>query len=134
MFTVKIWSFMVTVWHIFRDLCRYGLANVLQPYDPLDFSKYRVPLNQNAMKSISKKSVISIIIPTFNEESSLAATLESVLTEENIEVFVSDGGSTDSTREIVNAFPTVRLITGNERGCCHLSIFPDLSLFGLFIY
>ena len=114
--TTKILSFIATMLHIFRDLCRHGLAKVLQPYDPLDFYKYRVPLNQNAMKPINERSLISVIIPTFNEEGSLAATLISVFTEDNIEVLVSDGGSTDGTIDVVRAFPKVKLLTGKQIG------------------
>lgn len=44
--------------------------------------------------------LLSVIIPTFNEELHLAATLASVLTEGAVEVLVVDGGSTDRTCDI----------------------------------
>ncbi len=47
---------------------------------------------------------LSVIIPTLNEEKSLAATLESVVAVEPHEVIVVDGASTDRTREICRDF------------------------------
>ena len=41
---------------------------------------------------------LSIIIPTFNEELRIAATLKQI--GEGVEIIVVDGGSTDKTREI----------------------------------
>jgi rSAM/selenodomain-associated transferase 2 len=52
--------------------------------------------------------VISIIIPTLNEERALPATLESVQSQEGpFEVIVADGGSEDSTVEIVRSISVV---------------------------
>lgn len=56
--------------------------------------------------------MISVIIPTYNEETALPETLRHLLRQAgDYEVFVADGGSTDRTREIVNAEPRVRLVT-----------------------
>jgi rSAM/selenodomain-associated transferase 2 len=52
--------------------------------------------------------VISIIIPTLNEERALPSTLESVQSQEGpFEVIVADGGSEDSTLEIVRSISVV---------------------------
>ena len=48
---------------------------------------------------------ISAIIPTFNEESNIAAAIESVLWCD--EVIVVDSFSTDKTVEIVRSYPQV---------------------------
>lgn len=45
-------------------------------------------------------SLISIIIPTLNEEEHLPALLFSLLEYEGIEIIVADGGSTDGTRKL----------------------------------
>ncbi len=56
--------------------------------------------------------MISVIIPTYNEETALPETLRYLLQQAgDYEVIVVDGGSTDRTREIVHAEPRARLVT-----------------------
>lgn len=53
--------------------------------------------------------MISVIIPTYNEEKALPATLSHLLAQSGeYEVIVVDGGSTDRTREIVEALRVTR--------------------------
>jgi len=47
--------------------------------------------------------MISVVIPTYNEEKTLKSTLLALSAEKDIEIIVSDGQSTDSTLEIANA-------------------------------
>lgn len=57
-------------------------------------------------------SVISVVVPAYNEEQALPATLRSLLAQPGAyEVIVVDGGSTDRTCEIVRAESNVRLLT-----------------------
>lgn len=62
------------------------------------------------------EALVSVIIPCFNGERTLARTLESVLEQRhaNFEALIVDDGSTDSTRDIAAAFaardPRLRLI------------------------
>jgi hypothetical protein len=66
---------------------------------------------------------ISVIVPVLDEAGSIAACLDSILEQEigalTIEVLVADGGSTDGTREIIEARarrdPRVRLIENPGR-------------------
>ncbi len=54
---------------------------------------------------------LSVIIPTFNEEKSIAATLGALLNLKSIkEIIVADGASSDKTVEIVESFEKVKLI------------------------
>ncbi len=50
-----------------------------------------------------QKSLVSVIVPTYNRAYCLAATLESALnqTHQNVEVIVIDDGSTDGTAEFI---------------------------------
>lgn len=49
--------------------------------------------------------MISVIIPTFNEEKALPATLQHLLSQPgDYEVLVVDGGSTDRTRQVLEEF------------------------------
>jgi glycosyltransferase involved in cell wall biosynthesis len=61
---------------------------------------------------------VSVIVPTYNEEQHLTATLESVLAQtypEIEEIIVADGRSSDRTREIATRFPGVRVIDNPRR-------------------
>src|SRR5437764_7346329 len=49
---------------------------------------------------MNPRPAISIIIPVYNEETTIAAMLESLGETESAEVIVVDGGSTDRTAEI----------------------------------
>jgi rSAM/selenodomain-associated transferase 2 len=56
--------------------------------------------------------MISIVIPTYNEEKVLPMTLDHLLAQSgDYEVLVVDGGSTDRTRDIAANKPNVRLMT-----------------------
>jgi cellulose synthase/poly-beta-1,6-N-acetylglucosamine synthase-like glycosyltransferase len=46
-------------------------------------------------------SKLSIIIPSYNEESEIASVIDACLSDSTVEIIVSDGGSTDSTKDIV---------------------------------
>ena len=57
--------------------------------------------------------LISVIIPAYNEEAGIAKTLTLLLQEkylENEEIIVVDDGSSDSTAQIVETFPQIKLI------------------------
>src|SRR5689334_14196203 len=57
-------------------------------------------------------TMVSIIIPTLNEEKALPETLHHVLQQAgSYEVLIVDGGSVNRTREIAEGEPRVRLVT-----------------------
>jgi glycosyltransferase involved in cell wall biosynthesis len=62
--------------------------------------------------------LVSIIVPTYNSERTLARCLDSIRnqTYRNIELIVVDNGSTDRTVEIANQYRArVHILTGEER-------------------
>lgn len=69
------------------------------------------------------KYLVSIIIPTLNEEKFIARCLDSVINQsfpiENVDLMVVDGGSSDRTCDIVNNYhvnyPNIRLINNPGR-------------------
>lgn len=60
---------------------------------------------------------VSIVIPTYNEESNIGALLDDIgkLTYGNYEVIVSDDGSTDGTRVLLAAHDGIKVVL-NEHG------------------
>ena len=61
----------------------------------------------------------SVVIPAYNAEAFIGATIDSVLgqTLGDLQVVVVDDGSADRTREVVSSFgPRVTLVTGPRRG------------------
>ncbi|MFQ5755770.1 MAG: TIGR04283 family arsenosugar biosynthesis glycosyltransferase [Acidiferrobacterales bacterium] len=59
--------------------------------------------------------MVIVIIPTYNEEKALPATLEHLLRQAGeYEVIVVDGGSSDRTCQIVRGEPRVRLLTASK--------------------
>jgi glycosyltransferase involved in cell wall biosynthesis len=62
---------------------------------------------------------VSIIIPTFNGASRIGNCLDSLLqqtSEQNVEILVVDDGSTDNTRNVVQYYSGVRLISQANSG------------------
>ena len=60
--------------------------------------------------------MVSVIIPTYNEEKVLPFTLSSLLKQLSMfEIIVVDGGSTDRTREIARYTPNVALLTAPDK-------------------
>lgn len=56
--------------------------------------------------------MISVIIPAYNEEQALPATLRALVAQQgNYEVIVVDGGSCDRTVGVARSFPAVQIIT-----------------------
>lgn len=65
-----------------------------------------------------KNPLISVVIPTYNEEKDIKECLESLnqQTYKNFEVIIADDGSTDKTLEIVKKFKKVSILKQNHQG------------------
>lgn len=63
-----------------------------------------------------QKGLLSIIIPTFNEEAGLDGLLKSLLAESHVEVIVVDGGSSDRTCQIAEQAGVRVIRCGKGRG------------------
>ena len=68
------------------------------------------------MSNQQNLSLISIVIPTLDEEDHIAILLESLVALEGAEIIVCDGGSTDATLEICRSFPVRVLCCSQGRG------------------
>jgi glycosyltransferase involved in cell wall biosynthesis len=65
-----------------------------------------------------KNPLVSVIIPTYNEEKDVGFCLKSLLkqTYKPLEITVVDDGSTDKTIKIINKFKKIKLIKGEHKG------------------
>lgn len=63
----------------------------------------------------------SVIIPTFNRAQTLTRAIESVLSQtyKNFELIIVDDGSTDSTQDILNNYPQIKVIKQENQGVSH---------------
>ncbi|MBN2321440.1 MAG: TIGR04283 family arsenosugar biosynthesis glycosyltransferase [Acidobacteria bacterium] len=87
---------------------------VLQDMDrPEDLASFK---NESRFHTVFEaKPEVSVIIPTYNEEAVIGPTLEHLAGESGAEIIVSDGGSTDATREIAsNAGAVVLKVPGSR--------------------
>ena len=69
-------------------------------------------------KKLKGKQVVSIIIPTYNEEKDIEECIRTLLKQnyKDKEIIVVDDGSSDRTVEIVKKFKKVKLIKGEHKG------------------
>jgi glycosyltransferase involved in cell wall biosynthesis len=79
-------------------------------------------LESSVAAAQERRSLISVIVPTLNEEEHIASVLDDMLAQErldaDVEILVADGGSTDKTREIVDRYKDrgeVRLVDNPQR-------------------
>lgn len=71
--------------------------------------------NRESIKPVS----VSIIIPTFNGASRIKNCLDALVKQtngHNVEILVVNDGSTDNTTEVVDRYPSVRLISQENAG------------------
>ncbi len=68
------------------------------------------------MRNQQYQSLVSIIIPTLNEENNISSLLDSLVALAGVEIIVCDGGSSDATVEICRHFPVRVLSSQVGRG------------------
>ena len=68
--------------------------------------------SKNEFSNLTPK-LISVIIPSYNEEVDIGAAIESASRDCNVEIIISDGGSTDRTMEECSKWDNIKLLTGN---------------------
>ena len=69
-------------------------------------------------RGASERPALSVVIPTYQRESTLGRALKSALNQTfpAAEVIVVDDGSTDGTRELLRSYPSVRTVWQHQAG------------------
>ena len=65
------------------------------------------PQNGSVSSSVKQSPFVSVVIPCYNEEKFILRVLKTLASQydsSKYEIFIVDGGSTDSTRDIVEDF------------------------------
>lgn len=93
----------------------------LQSLSDVDFPQDLIPCRQAGHPCMAalprtQAGLVSVIIPTLNEERTLPTTLRSLPLSPATEVFVCDGGSTDRTCEVAESCGATVLRCGRGRG------------------
>lgn len=84
-------------------------ASLTKAVEPIKPSSYlRETITEGQMQRADNH--ISVVIPTLNEASCISSTIDSLREHDISEIVVSDGGSTDGTRDIVAAYDDVQLV------------------------
>jgi glycosyltransferase involved in cell wall biosynthesis len=67
---------------------------------------------------MESKPLLSIIIPTYNEEKDIASTIKSLLAQvyKKFEIIIVDDGSNDNTIKVASSFNKVRVLEQNHKG------------------
>jgi cellulose synthase/poly-beta-1,6-N-acetylglucosamine synthase-like glycosyltransferase len=125
--SVSVYTYVIVAWlhlkmgWILLDLIYYSflsLWNISRSRD--DENKQDIVKKRKCVEILTSKSSpdlkISIIIPSYNEERQIHSVLFHALHDQNIEIIVSDGGSKDSTIQIVeevcSKYDNVKYLTG----------------------
>lgn len=76
------------------------------------------PIQRSDKKTVKENPLVSIIIPAYNEEASIGDCLNSLVSQSYRprEIIVVDDGSFDKTKNVVQKFGKVKLLTQNHQG------------------
>lgn len=75
------------------------------------------------MDQLTRRPLVSIIVPSFNQGRFIAETIDSILSQDYrpIEVLVMDGASTDDTLEVLESYrgvPELKFLSEPDKGVC----------------
>jgi uncharacterized protein len=105
--------------NVFKSTMLEAKRNLLTAGIPKKLHDIDRPEDLFIIKDMLSKALpdplISVIIPTLNEENNISLCLEQFKDKKNIEVIVADGGSTDGTVEIADSYGCKIIISDKGR-------------------
>jgi len=109
------WGTATVLGQTLNQVERNGLsAHLLSPLGDVDLAE-DLPLWEKYDPKFSKP-VLSIIIPTLDAEPSILQTIGSIEPSTNVEIIISDGGSTDRTIELAEGTGAKIVVASKGRG------------------
>lgn len=105
------WAFLIA---FTPALLRYLIQLVVAPFYEAVMARRRRKLRESG--HVAEQPLVSILVPAWNEEVGIAATVRSILRSDypHIETIVIDDGSTDNTAAVMAALVAEQDATGSE--------------------
>ena len=82
------------------------------------FATHGSPLPSKLAAAIGDRSLISVIIPAYNEGAAICDTIAAALEDPNVEVIVADGGSKDETMALATRAGALAIQAPSGRAAC----------------
>ena len=110
----------MVIYHSARRARAWGWPKLIYRWqtDQISYLLRNKVISKEWKKDWLNTNKVSIVIPAYNEEKYIEATLKAALAQDypDFEVVVVDNASTDRTAEIVVRYPTVKLAREDSRG------------------
>lgn len=105
--TIKIFAKVIGELFSYLIIFLFNLVSINTKQSPTVILK---PIQ--SLPRLPVNCLISVVIPSFNEEKTITGVVQAARGDNNVEIILSDGGSTDSTVSLVQNMLNVCIVRG----------------------